>query len=135
MTIHVDVVSVEEQLYSGEAKSIVAPGSNGELGIFPGHMALLGTLKAGEVRIETEDGENSIFVSGGIIEVQPKIVTIFSDIAIRARDLDEAKALEAKQRAEDAMATANGDQDLSSLQATLAEAMAQLQIISKSRKN
>ena len=134
-TIHVDVVSAVESLYSGEASHASAPGLSGELGIYPGHLALLSTLKPGEVRVETENGEESIYVSGGIVEVQPDVVTIFSDTAIRAHDLDEAKALECKQRAEDAMANAEADQDVSATQVALADAMAQLQLISKMRNN
>jgi len=133
MTIHVDVVSATESLYSGDAKCVFAPASTGELGIYPKHVALLSTLKPGEVRIETENGIESIYVSGGIVEVQPDVVTIFSDTAIRAGDLDETKALEAKQRAEEAMTNAEGSQDISTTQAALTEAMAQLQMISKIR--
>ncbi|NYT27828.1 MAG: F0F1 ATP synthase subunit epsilon [Candidatus Thiodubiliella endoseptemdiera] len=133
MTIHVDVVSATESLYSGAANCVFAPASTGELGIYPKHVALLSTLKPGEIRIETDKGIESIYVSGGIVEVQPDIVTIFSDTAIRAGDLDETKALEAKQRAEEAMSDAEGSQDISSTQAALAESMAQLQMISKMR--
>ncbi len=132
-TIHVDVVSSEESLYSGEAECIFAPASAGEIGIYPKHVALLSTLKPGEVRVQTQQGVESIYVSGGIIEVQPDVVTIFSDTAIRANDLDESKALEAKQRAEETMADASSKHDISSTQAALAEAMAQLQMISKMR--
>ncbi|SMN12102.1 ATP synthase epsilon chain [uncultured Candidatus Thioglobus sp.] len=132
-TIHVDVVSATDSLYSGEAKAVFAPGSTGELGIYPKHVALLSVLKPGEVRVETDKGMESIYVSGGIIEIQPDVVTIFSDTAIRAHDLDESKALEAKQRAEEAMADANDSHDVTTTQAALAEAMAQLQMISKMR--
>lgn len=131
--IHVDIVSATESLYSGEAKCVFAPGSNGELGIYPQHLALLSTLKPGEVRVETESGIESIYVSGGIVEIQPNIVTIFSDTAIRANDLDESKALEAKKRAEEAMLDADSSHDISSTQAALAESMVQLQMISKMR--
>jgi F-type H+-transporting ATPase subunit epsilon len=124
--IHVDIVSATESLYSGEAKCVFAPGSNGELGIYPQHLALLSTLKPGEVRVETESGIESIYVSGGIVEIQPNIVTIFSDTAIRAHDLDESKALEAKARAEEAMLDADSSRDISSTQAALAEAVVQL---------
>lgn len=133
--IHVDIVSATESLYSGEAKCVFAPGSNGELGIYPQHLALLSTLKPGEVRVETESGIESIYVSGGIVEIQPNIVTIFSDTAIRAHDLDESKALEAKKRAEEAMLDADSSHDISSTQAALAESMVQLQMISKMRGN
>ncbi|MDC9715294.1 MAG: F0F1 ATP synthase subunit epsilon [Gammaproteobacteria bacterium] len=132
-SMHVDVVSATESLYSGEAKCVFAPASTGELGIYPKHVALLSVLKPGEVRIETESGMESIYVSGGIVEVQPDVVTIFSDTAIRAGDLDESKALEAQQRAEEAMENATENQDLSATQAALAESMAQLQMISKMR--
>lgn len=131
--IHVDVVSGEEPLYSGVANCVFAPASQGEIGIYPKHTALLSTLKPGEVRVVTDNGEESIYVSGGIVEVQPETVTILSDTAIRANDLDEAKALEAKQRAEDAMSDADSDHDLSATQAALAESMAQLQMIAKMR--
>jgi F-type H+-transporting ATPase subunit epsilon len=132
-TIHVDVVSATESLYSGEANCVFAPSSTGEIGIYPKHMALLSTLKPGEVRVETEKGVESIYVSGGIVEVQPDVVTIFSDTAIRANDLDESKALDAKQRAEEAMQNADTGHDISTTQAALAESMAQLQMISKMR--
>lgn len=131
--IHVDIVSATEEIYSGDAKCVFAPASLGEIGIYPMHVALISTLKPGEVRVETENGMESIFVSGGIIEVQPDTVTIFSDTAIRANDLDESKALEAKQRAEEAMSNAQGEQDVSSTQAALAESLVQLQMISKMR--
>lgn len=132
-SIHVDVVSATESLYSGEAQCVFAPASTGELGIYPQHVALLSTLKPGEVRVQTAQGTEYIYVSGGIIEVQPDVVTIFSDTAIRANDLDEAKALEAKQRAEEMMSDAKNGQNIGSTQAALAEAMAQLQMISKMR--
>jgi F-type H+-transporting ATPase subunit epsilon len=131
--IHVDVVSATEEIYSGDAKCVFAPASMGEIGVYPMHVPLISTLKPGEVRVETENGVESIYVSGGIVEVQPHTVTIFSDTAIRANDLDESKALEAKQRAEEAMANAQSDQEVSTTQAALAESMAQLQLISKMR--
>lgn len=132
-SIRVDVVSSEESLYSGEAQCVFAPASTGELGIYPKHVALLSTLKPGEVRVQTEQGTQSIYVSGGIVEVQPGVVTIFSDTAIRANDLDEAKALAAKQRAEEMMNDTDNEHNIVSTQAALAEAMAQLQMISKMR--
>tara|TARA_B110000914_G_C15433420_1_gene432546 strand:+ start:538 stop:954 length:417 start_codon:yes stop_codon:yes gene_type:complete len=131
--IHVDVVSATEEIYSGDAKCVFAPASMGEIGVYPMHVPLISTLKPGEVRVETEDGVESIYVSGGIVEVQPHTVTIFSDTAIRAHDLDESKAIEAKQRAEEAMANAQSGQEVSTTQAALAESMAQLQMISKMR--
>ena len=132
-TIHVDVVSATESLYSGEVSCVFVPASTGELGIYPKHTALLSTLKPGEVRIETDKGIESIYVSGGIVEIQPNVVTIFSDTAIRASDLDESKALEAKQRAQEAMENATESQDISATQVALAESMAQLQMINKIR--
>jgi F-type H+-transporting ATPase subunit epsilon len=131
--IHVDVVSATEEIYSGDANCVFAPASMGEIGVYPMHVPLISTLKPGEVRVETENGVESIYVSGGIVEVQPHTVTIFSDTAIRAHDLDESKAIEAKQRAEEAMANAQSDQEVSTTQAALAESMAQLQMISKMR--
>ncbi|NYT52712.1 MAG: F0F1 ATP synthase subunit epsilon [Candidatus Vesicomyosocius endoextente] len=132
-TIHVDVVSATESLYSGEVLCVFAPASTGELGIYPKHTALLSILKPGEVRIETDKGIDSIYISGGIVEVQPDVVTIFSDTAIRANDLDEFKALEAKQRAQDEMDNSIDTQDISAIQAALSESMAQLQMINKIR--
>ncbi len=131
--LHVDVVSATEEIYSGEAKCVFAPATIGEIGVYPMHVPLISTLKPGEVRVETENGVESIFVSGGIIEVQPDTVTIFSDTAIRAGDLDESKALEAKKRAEEAMSSSQTEQDISTTQAALAESMMQLQMISKMR--
>ncbi len=132
--MRVDVVSAEKDLYNSEALSVFAPGINGELGIFPGHMALISVLKPGEIRINTKDGEHSIYVAGGIIEVQPKMITIFSDTAVRAKDLDEEKALEAKQKAEELMENVSEDKDLALANAMLAESVAQLQIIRKRYK-
>src|SRR5580658_11323202 len=105
-TIHVDIVSAEGEVFSGEASMVVLPGSQGELGIYPHHAPLLTTLKPGEVRVQAQDQEEQVFyVSGGALEVQPHLVTVLADTAERARDLDEAQALAAKQRAEDAMRT------------------------------
>jgi len=131
--IHVDIVSATEEIYSGDANCVFAPATTGEIGVYPQHVPLISTLKPGEVRVETENGVESIYVSGGIVEVQPHTGTIFSDTAIRANDLDEAKAIEAKQRAEEAMSNAQSDQEVSTTQAALAESMAQLQMISKMR--
>src|SRR5512143_987886 len=103
-TLHIDVVSAEESIYSGEAEFVVLPGEAGELGIYPRHTPLITRIKPGEVRIKPPGGgEELIFVAGGILEVQPKAVTVLADTAIRGHDLDEAKALEAKKRAEDSM--------------------------------
>lgn len=134
-TIHVDIVSATQLLYSGDAKRVFAPAKMGEIGVLPRHTPFLSSLRPGEVRVETEEGEiDSIYVSGGIVEVQPHTVTILSDTAIRARDLDEAKCLEAKQRAEEAVANAQSDIELASTKAALAEIITQLKIIEKLRK-
>ncbi|MEW5007760.1 MAG: F0F1 ATP synthase subunit epsilon [Cycloclasticus sp.] len=134
MTIHVDIVSAEEEIYSGLAEMVFAPGVLGELGIAPRHAPLVSQLKAGEVRVKTAKEELDFFISGGILEVQPHLVTVLSDTAIRAADLDEAKALEAKKRAEEALADKASDIDYAKAQAELAEAAAQLNAISRLRK-
>ncbi len=133
-TIHVDIVSNTQSLYSGEALCVFAPTTRGEIGVYPQHTALLATLKPGEVRLQLDSGEQSIYVSGGIIEVQPDAVTLFSDTAIRTKDLDEQKALIAKQRAEEIIANANSKQDLSVTRAKLLESITQLQLIARLRK-
>lgn len=137
MTIHVDVVSAEESIYSGEAYMIAATTEVGEVGIYPRHTQMLARLKPGELRIrETEDGDpQRVFVSGGILEVQPHVVTVLADTAIRAKDLDEAEALEAKRRAEDALANSQADFDYAKAQAELVEAAARLQMIQKLRRS
>ncbi|ORU92193.1 MAG: F0F1 ATP synthase subunit epsilon [Cycloclasticus sp. symbiont of Bathymodiolus heckerae] len=134
MTIHVDIVSAEEEIYSGLVEMVYAPALMGEVGIAPRHTQLVTRLKAGEVRLDTGTEELSFFVSGGILEVQPHIVTVLSDTAIRADDLDEAKALAAKKKAEDALADKSANIDFAKAQAELAEAAAQLQAISRLRK-
>lgn len=136
MTIHVDIVSAEKALYSGSAEVVIAPGERGELGIHPRHTPLLTTLKPGTVRMKLPDQaeEVMIYVSGGILEVQPHVVTILSDTAIRGNDLDEAKALEAKRAAEDAMKNREASLDYAKAQAELAEAIAQLATIEKLRR-
>jgi F-type H+-transporting ATPase subunit epsilon len=136
MTIHVDIVSAEKALYSGSAEVVIAPGQRGELGIHPRHTPLLTTLKPGTVRIKVPDRaeEEMVYVSGGILEVQPHVVTILSDTAIRGSDLDEAKALEAKRAAEEAMKNREASLDYAQAQAELAEAIAQLATIQKLRK-
>ncbi len=136
MTIHVDIVSAEKALYSGSAEVVIAPGQRGELGIHPRHTPLLTTLKPGTVRMKLPDQaeEVMIYVSGGILEVQPHVVTILSDTAIRGNDLDEAKALEAKRAAEDAMKNREASLDYAKAQAELAEAIAQLATIEKLRR-
>jgi len=135
-TIHIDVVSAEESIFSGEVEFIVAPALQGEVGIYPRHAPLLTTIKAGALRLKISDQaeEQLIFVSGGILEIQPGIVTVLADTAIRGHDLDEAKALEAKRVAEDAMKNKSADVDYAKAQGELMEAMAQLQAIQQLRK-
>jgi len=136
MTVHVDVVSAEEQIFSGLAEVIVVPGEMGELGIYPRHTALMTRIKPGAVRIKRPDQEQEelIYVSGGMLEVQPNVVTVLADTAIRGADLDEARALEAKQSAEEAMKNRTTDIDYAAAQAELAEAIAQLRAIQQMRK-
>ena len=135
-TIHVDVVSAEEAIFSGEAEFVVLPGEVGELGIYPQHTPLITRIKPGEVRIKPAGGgeEQLIFVAGGVLEVQPKVVTVLADTAIRAHDLDEVKALEAKQRAEDAMKSRLSAEEIAKAQAELSAAAAQLQAIQRLRR-
>jgi F-type H+-transporting ATPase subunit epsilon len=135
-TIHVDVVSAEESIYSGEAEFVVLPGVAGELGIYPQHTPLLTQIKPGAVRIKVpnETEETLVFVQGGFLEVQPNVVTVLADTAIRAHDLDEAKALEAKSKAEDAMRNKLSAAEIAKAQAELSAAAAQLQAISRLRK-
>src|SRR6202050_2298337 len=134
-TIHVDIVSAEGQIFSGEASMVFVPGSQGELGIYPRHAPLLTTLKAGEVRVQTEGHEEqSFYVGGGALEVQPHLVTVLAATAARARDLDEAQAQAAKQRAEEAMRSRGDKIDLAEAQAELARAVAQLRAIERLRK-
>jgi F-type H+-transporting ATPase subunit epsilon len=137
MTVHVDVVSAEQQIFSGLAEVVVVPGEMGELGIYPRHTALLTRIKPGSVRIKRPDQEQEelIYVSGGMLEVQPGVVTVLADTAIRGADLDEARALEAKQAAEEAMKNRTADLDLAQAQAELAEAIAQLRAIQQLRKH
>ena len=137
MTLHVNIVSAEKLLYSGIAEVVIAPGARGELGIYPRHTPLLTTLKPGSVRIKVPNQveEEVIYVSGGILEVQPHIVTILSDTAIRGGDLDEAKALEAKRAAEEAMKDKAATMDYAQAQVELAQAIAQLAAIKKLRKS
>lgn len=137
MTVHVDVVSAEEQIFSGLAEVVVVPGVMGELGIYPGHTALMTRVKPGAVRIKrpNQEHEELIYVSGGMLEVQPSVVTILADTAIRGHDLDEARALEAKQAAEEALKNRTSDIDYAQAQAELAEAIAQLRAIQQLRKH
>lgn len=134
-SIHVDIVSAEGQMFSGEASVLFAPGSQGELGIYPRHAPLLTTLKPGEVRVQADNQDEQVFyVGGGVLEVQPHLVTVLADTAARARDLDEAQALAAKQRAEDAMRTRGDKLEIAEAQAELARAVAQLRAIERLRK-
>jgi F-type H+-transporting ATPase subunit epsilon len=133
-TIQVDIVSAEGDIFSGPALMVFAPGSEGELGIAPRHAPLLTLLKPGEVRVRTTEGEQSIFVGGGALEVQPHKVTVLADTAVRAKDLDEAAALEAKRLAEDAMAARHEKIDIAQAQAELVRAVAQLKMIERLRK-
>ena len=135
-TIHVDVVSAEESIFSGEAEFVVLPGEAGELGIYPRHTPLITRIKPGSVRIKPAGGgeEELVFVAGGILEVQPNCVTVLADTAIRGHDLDEAKALEAKKLAEEAMKNAKSDIDSAAAQGEFAAMAAQLAAIQKLRK-
>jgi F-type H+-transporting ATPase subunit epsilon len=133
-TIHVDVVSAEGEIFSGDAQMVFAPGSEGELGITPRHAPLLTLLKAGEVRVKTATGEQAIYVGGGALEVQPHKVTILADTALRAKDLDEAAALAAKQRAEEALAGNIDKMDQARALAELTRAAVQLKMIERLRK-
>jgi F-type H+-transporting ATPase subunit epsilon len=135
-TIHVDVVSAEEAIFSGEAKFVVLPGEAGELGIYPRHTPLITRIKPGAVRIVPAGGgeENLIFVAGGILEVQPTIVTVLADTAIRGHDLDEAKAIEAQKRAEEALRSAKDKQEVATVEAELSMLAAQLAAIRKLRR-
>ena len=134
-TIHVDVVSAEESLYAGEAEFVVLPGEAGELGIYPQHTPLITRIKPGTVRIKPAGGgdEEMIFVAGGILEVQPQVVTVLADTAIRGHDLDEAKAQEAMKRAEEAKSKAQDKQEIAVVEAELAMLAAQLAAIRKLR--
>ncbi len=134
-TVHVDIVSAEGEIFSGEASMVFAPAVMGEIGIAPRHAPLLTTLKPGEVRVQTPAGEEHFFfVSGGALEVQPHLITVLADTALRAHDLDEAAALEAKQRAEEALRDRGGKIELAEAQAELARAVAQIRAIEKLRK-
>jgi len=134
-TIHVDIVSAEGEIFSGEASMVFVPAVMGEIGIAPRHAPLLTTLKPGEVRVQIPGGEEQFFfVGGGALEVQPHLVTVLADTALRAKDLDEAAALQAKQRAEEALKNRGDRVDAAELQAELARSMAQLRAIEKLRK-
>jgi F-type H+-transporting ATPase subunit epsilon len=135
-TIHVDVVSAEEEIYSGEAEFVVLPGEAGELGIYPRHTPLITRIKPGAVRIMPAGGgaEELIFVAGGILEVQPQVVTVLADTAIRGADLDEAKAADALKRAEEARAKAQDKQEVAAVESELNTLAAQLAAIRKMRR-
>jgi len=135
MTIHVDIVSAETSIFSGTAEMVFAPAVMGDVGIAPRHSPLLTFLKPGDVRVRLPGGqEEHFYVSGGVLEVQPHLVTVLSDIGMRARDLDEAKALEAKQSAEKALEGTMADMEYAKAEAELAQAVAQLQAIQRLRK-
>lgn len=134
-TIRVDIVSASELLYSGSAKRVFIPAKMGEIGVLPRHTPFLSTLRPGDVRIEYENDEvEHIYVSGGIVEVQPDVVTVLSDTAIRAGDLDEQRALEAKKRAEEALQNVSSEQELATTKAALFEAIAQLGMLDDLRR-
>lgn len=136
MTMHLNIVSAEEEIFSGTVEAIFVPLLSGEVGIYPRHTPLIGEIKPGEILVRSNDGskEQRFFVSGGILEVQPHVVTVLSDTAIRAKDLDESVALEAKRQAEEAMKDQKADMDFAMAQAELAEAVAQLNMIRKLRQ-
>ncbi len=135
MTMHIDIVSAEAEIFSGTVTMVYAPAEMGEVGIAPRHAPLLTRLKPGEVRVQTQEGEElSFFVSGGMLEVQPHVVTVLADTAIRAADLDEAQALEARERAEKMLADKSADLDYAKAQSELAQSMAQLAAIRKLRE-
>ena len=136
MTIHLDVVSAEESIFSGLAEFVAAPAKMGEIGIYPRHAPLITNIKAGALRVKVPDQaeETLIFVSGGILEVQPGVITVLADTAIRGADLDQAKAEEARRAAEEAIKNHASDIDYAKAQAELAEAVAQLQAIERLRK-
>ena len=135
MTIHVDIVSAEKEIYSGTVEMVFAPLVTGEVGILPRHAPLVARMKPGEVRVRTGNEDLSFYVSGGLFEVQPHVVTVLADTALRARDLDEAAALKAKERAEEALRNRKMDIDYAKAQAELAEAIAQLRTIQKLREH
>jgi F-type H+-transporting ATPase subunit epsilon len=135
-TVHIDVVSAEASIFSGEAEFVVVPASAGEVGIYPNHAPMVTTIKPGALRIKLTDTaeETLIFLSGGMLEVQPRLITVLADTAVRGHDLDEAKALAAKAAAEEAMKNRTSDMDYARAQAELSEAVAQIQAIQRLRK-
>ncbi len=134
MTVHVDIVSAEESIYSGMVEAVIASAQEGEVGIYPRHAPLLTRLKPGEVRLLKDGKEEHFYISGGILEVQPHIVTILADTALRANDVNEAAALEAKVSAEKALTDKSAKMEFAEAQVKLAEAMAQLRAIERARK-
>jgi F-type H+-transporting ATPase subunit epsilon len=135
MTMHVDVVSAEKAIFSGLAEFMAAPGTQGELGIYPRHAPLITRIKPGSIRIKVPNAEEEVFfVSGGILEIQPGVVTVLADVAIRGHDIDEAKAQEAKQAAQEAMQNKASEVDYARAQAELVEAVAQLETIEKIKR-
>lgn len=136
MTVHLDIVSAENSIFSGLVEHLQVSGSEGELGIMPGHTPLLTHIKPGMVRIVKQHGEEEVFyLSGGMLEVQPSSVSVLADVVLRAKDIDEAAALEAKQRAEAAMAKADADFDYAAATVELAKAVAQLRVVETIKKN
>jgi F-type H+-transporting ATPase subunit epsilon len=136
-TVHIDVVSAEALIFSGEAEFVVAPAGAGEVGIYPNHAPMITTIKPGALRIQLADAaeEVVIFISGGLLEVQPGMITVLADTAIRGHDLDEAKAIAAKEAAMEAMKNRSSDVDYATAQAELSEAVAQIQAIERLRKS
>jgi len=135
MTVHVDIVSAEKEIFSGLAEMVFAPAELGEVGISPRHAPLMSRLKAGEVRVKVNDKETyQFYVSGGMLEIQPHMITILADTAIRAKDIDEAAAIEAKARAEEALADKSGKIDFATAQVQLQEAVMQLRTLDRFRK-
>ena len=135
MTMHVNIVSAENEIYSGTVTQVFAPAQMGEVGIMPRHAPMLSTLKPGVVRVISQEGEEqTFFVSGGILEIQPHVVTILSDTALRASDIDESAALEAKARAEAAMKDKASDMDYAKAKTELIEAVAQIEALKKISK-
>ena len=136
MTMHIDIVSAEAEIYSGTVEVVVAPAIMGEVGIYPRHTQMMTPLKPGEVRVTKQGGEEeSFYVSGGMLEVQPHCVTVLSDTCVRAHDLDEAAVLEAKKAAEQSLKDRDSEMELAGAQAKLAEAVAQLQAIQRMKKS
>jgi F-type H+-transporting ATPase subunit epsilon len=135
MTVHVDIVSAEKEIFSGMAEMVFAPAELGEVGISPRHAPLISRLKPGEVRVKVSDKEvYPFYVSGGMLEIQPHLITILADTAIRAKDIDEAAAIEAKARAEEALADKSGKIDFAVAQAQLTDAIMQLRTLDRLRK-